>query len=334
VIKLPTIRPGIYILVLLLSTPLGYLGYLRTVGVFACSADGYFETTNAYLGYCNAAGFGDYDHGAFWFGLEPAAVRFAANADVIFLGSSRVEFALSTVATDHWFSSAGLSHYLFGFTNVENSTFVAPLLLRLKPRAKVYVINVDRFFTGVETDNGAEILHDPDIEQHFRQKKLWQHLQRSVCTRVRAICGHELAYFRDSQFGHWVAKGPNENPPADVADGPVQDQEHWVQYAAVADRFITNLPVERACVLLTIVPSSETRIAEAKAIASALGMELVTPQLEGLRTFDGSHLDGDSAERWSAAFYDIAGPRIRHCFAQDGPASATTGTASASRPPL
>jgi hypothetical protein len=63
-------------------------------------------------------------------------------------------------------------------------------------------------------------------------------------------------------------------------------------------------------------------------------MELVTPQLEGLRTFDGSHLGGDSAERWSAAFYDIAGPRIRHCFGQDGPASATTDTASASRPPL
>jgi hypothetical protein len=284
-IKLSTIRPGLYIVVLLLSVPVGYVGYLRTQGVFACTADGYFETTGAYLGYCNAAGFGDYDHGAFWFGLEPAAVRFAANADVLFLGSSRVEFALSTVATDHWFSSAGLKHYLLGFANVENSTFVAPLLVRLKPRAKVYIINVDRFFTGVETDIGSEILHDPDVEQHFRQKKLWQHLQRSACTRVRAICGHEVAYFRASEHGHWVAKGSNNNPSAAVADGPIQDRDHWVQYAALAEQFISSLPVDHACVLLTVVPSSATRADEAKAIASAVGIELVTPQLDGLRTF-------------------------------------------------
>src|ERR1700723_2934218 len=111
VLKLPTLRPGLYIVVLLLSIPVGYGGYLRTQGVFACTAgDAYFGSAR-YLGYCNAAGFGDYDHGAFWFDLEPAAVRFAADADVLFLGSSRMEFALSTITTDHWFSSAGLSHY-------------------------------------------------------------------------------------------------------------------------------------------------------------------------------------------------------------------------------
>lgn len=321
--KLPKIRPGLYILVLLLSIPVGYGGYLRTQGIFACPAgDAYFGTSR-YVGYCNATGFGDYDHGAFWFGLEPAAARFAADADVLFLGSSRMEFALSTVETDQWFSSAGLSHYLLGFTSTENSTFVAPLLGKLKPRAKVYVINVDQFFNGVETDIGSEILHDPEAEQNTKQKKVWQDLQRSVCRRVRAICGHQFAYFRSIEHGHWVQRGVNPRPSAPTGDGPIEDQQHWNEYAAAAQQFIASLPVDRACVLLTIVPSPRTRMAEAKAIASATGIQLVNPQLPGLQTFDSSHLDGTSAQRWSTAFFEIAGPRIRHCFSQAGTATAT-----------
>jgi hypothetical protein len=321
-LKFPTIRPGLYIVVLLLSVPVGYGGYLRTQGIFACPAgDAYFGTSR-YVGYCNAAGFGDYDHGAFWFGLEPEAVRYAADAEVLFVGSSRMQFALSTVATDHWFSSAGLSHYLLGFTNVENSLFVTPLLARIKPHAKFYVINIDQFFTPVETDIGAEFLHDPEAEQNSKQKKVWQNLQRIVCTRLRAVCGHQFAYFRSIEHGHWVQRGTNPRPPLPIGDGPAEDQEHWNQYAGLAQQFISSLPVNHACVLLTIVPSPKTRTAEAKAIASATGIELVTPQLTGLMTFDGSHLDRDSAERWSTAFYASAGPRILQCLGRAEPATA------------
>jgi hypothetical protein len=310
--------------VLLLSIPIGYGGYLRTQGVFACAAGDAYFGTNRYMGYCNAAGFGDYDHGAFWFGLEPVAMRFAADADVLFLGSSRMEFALSTVTTDQWFSSAGLSHYLLGFTSTENATFAAPLLARLKPHAKVYVINVDQFFTPVQTDIGSGILHDPDAEENSKQKKVWQNLQRAVCTRVRAVCGHQFVYFRSIEHGHWVQRGTNPRPAAPTGDGPIEDQEHWSQYAALAQQFISSLPVDRACVLLTIVPSPKTRTAEAKAIAGATGIELVNPQLQGLQTFDSSHLDGSSAERWSAAFYAIAGPRILHCLGRAGTVTAAT----------
>jgi hypothetical protein len=247
---------------------------------------------------------------------------------VLFIGSSRAQFALSTVATDQWFSSAALSHYLLGFSSVENSTFIAPLLARLKPRAKVYVINLDRFFTGIESDVGSEILHDPEAEQNYRQKKFWDHLQRSVCGRVRQVCGHNFAYFRQRQHGHWIVRGSDPRPSAPIADGPIEDQQHWPEYAARAQQFIAGLPVDRSCILLTVVPSTATRTAEAEAMASAVGVELVNPRLEGLRTFDGSHLDRASAERWSTAFYEIAGPRIRHCFGQAGTATAATARMS------
>ena len=75
------------------------------------------------------------------------------------------------------------------------------------------------------------------------------------------------------------------------------------------------------CVILTLVPGGPgsedpgTRIGDANAIATSLGMKLVTPgNLEGLQTWDGYHLDRPSAERWSRAFFQAAGPEIRSCL--------------------
>jgi hypothetical protein len=73
--------------------------------------------------------------------------------------------------------------------------------------------------------------------------------------------------------------------------------------------------VDRSCVIFTIVPTVETKRAEASAIAAKVGQELLSPQVDGLSTFDGSHLDEASAERWSKAFLQEVGPRIRACVA-------------------
>jgi hypothetical protein len=66
--------------------------------------------------------------------------------------------------------------------------------------------------------------------------------------------------------------------------------------------------------ILTIIPTVKTEIATAKSVATGLGLNLVAPRLDGLITFDHVHLDTDSAQRWSAAFLDDAGPQIRKCL--------------------
>lgn len=48
---------------------------LRTDDIFACPAAGY--STDAYLAYCHSETYGDYDHRAMWFGLEPELLHFA-----------------------------------------------------------------------------------------------------------------------------------------------------------------------------------------------------------------------------------------------------------------
>lgn len=310
------VRPALYVAIVLCSL-LGAFAYkLRTDGIFACPASGY--GSDQYLAYCQTTGYGDYDHGAFWFAMEPDAQRAAAQADVLFLGNSRMQFALSTEATTRWFSSSNALFYLLGFSYGENLQFEAPLLTKLNPRAKVYVINVDRFFDEDWVSSPTDaVRHRPaDALSSFEEKKRWQVFHKALCTSVPAICGNQVAFFRSRSNGVWQLQGSEHFKAAAVSDTvpAAEDLAHWKRYAELGQEFVSGLPVDRQCVILTIAPWGATKTSEAHAIADALKLDLVAPKLEGLRTLDGDHLDRESAQRWSAAFFEAAGPRIRQCL--------------------
>lgn len=309
-------RPALYVVIILCSLLAAFAYKLRTDGIFACPASGY--GSDQYLAYCQTTGYGDYDHGAFWFAMEPDAQRAAANADVLFLGNSRMQFALSTDATTQWFSSIDAQFYLLGFSFGENTQFEAPLLDRLNPLAKVYVINVDRFFDEDWVSSPVQaIRHRPDDAlASFEEKKRWQTFHKSICTAVPAICGHQVAFFRSRGNGAWQLQGSERFKAAAVSDTvpDADDLAHLKRYAELGQEFVSRLPVDRQCVILTIAPWEATKASEARAIADALKLDLVAPKLEGLRTLDGDHLDRESAQRWSAAFFEAAGPRIRQCL--------------------
>ena len=96
-------RPGLYAVILVVVILAATAYKLRRDGLFACDTSGY--GSDAYVAYCQAAAYGDYDYGAFWYGLEPSANISAANADVLFVGNSRMQFGLSTGAVEQWFES-------------------------------------------------------------------------------------------------------------------------------------------------------------------------------------------------------------------------------------
>jgi hypothetical protein len=107
-------RPMIYISIILVTGLVSYAYWLRTSFIFSCQADGY--SSDRYLAYCGGTHYADYEHGAYWFDLEPSARVFARNADVLFLGNSRIQVALSTATTANWFSAASVRYYLLGFS--------------------------------------------------------------------------------------------------------------------------------------------------------------------------------------------------------------------------
>jgi hypothetical protein len=304
-------RPGLYIL-LVLTAVLSLGAYsVRAHGIFACSAAGY--GSDRYLSYCNGIGYGDYDHGAIWFGLEPAASTAAANAQVLFLGNSRTVFGFSSEATADWFSSRSLTYFLLGFSHNENYTFEAPLLRKIHPKAKVYVINIDSFFQGSETGPGKTVMRDESAKTRYEGKREWQSIHKTICTRFKAVCGSEGAFFRSRSVGDWTVTG-GPFPSGRVSYNEDIDDKMVASYTELGRQFLPGLSADRACTILTIVPTAKTQMATAKATAAALGFDLVAPRLTGLTTIDQVHLDPISAQRWSSAFLEQAGPQIQECL--------------------
>jgi hypothetical protein len=306
-------KSGLYILVIL-AVALATGAYsMRKYSIFSCSASGY--TSDGYLCYCNGKYYGDYDHGAFWFGLQPAATAAAVNAQVLFVGNSQTAFAFSTPVTADWFSALAKSYYLLSFSHGENYTFEAPLIRKLHPKAKVYVINIGTFFEGSETGPGSTLLHDGSAKARYEQKRSWQPIHKAICSRFPLVCGDDIAFFRSGGAGTWqVTGGPFTSEPVSYNDAIDQDQ--LAAFTARAKEFLPHLADDHACTILTIVPSVKTPIGTAEATAAALGKTLVTPRLDGLVTFDRLHLNPASARRWSAAFLEEAGPQIRKCLGE------------------
>jgi hypothetical protein len=311
-------QPTIYVCVILAAALVGYGRELRTDTILSCQADGY--NNDRYLASCNGAHYADYEHGAFYFDLEPSVQNFARDADVLFLGNSRLQIAFSTTATADWFSRASARYYLMGFTYFDNVLFAEKLLRRIRPRASVYVINVDDFFDRFETEPVKTILHDPEARHRYEVKRLWQRVHGPICETVSELCGHRFVIFRSRRTGAYYTEGAFQGKIIPVSYDEVIDHDEVDRNMTSAIDFLSHF-TQGKCVILTMVPFVGTKIGNANALAKALGIELVTPGIpEGLQTFDGYHLDQPSAQRWSQAFFQAAGSRIRSCLEARDPA--------------
>jgi hypothetical protein len=309
-------RPAIYACVVLAAAYVAFAYQIRSQTIFSCPANGY--STDRYLAYCQGASYADYEHGAFEFDLEPAARTFAENADVLFLGNSRLQLALSTAATANWFSEASARYYLMGFLYYENVVFAKELLRTIRPRARVLVINVDDFFGRSESPPVKTIFHDPEARQKYETKQLWQRVHAPLCKTFARLCGAKFVIFRSRETGAYYPEGVAPNKTAPVSYNQNVSQDVVDSNIATAIDFLSRF-AQGKCVILTNVPFVETNIGNANAIAKGVGAKLVTPgSLEGLQTYDGYHLDQPSAERWSKAFFSVAGPEIQSCLEEHG----------------
>jgi len=308
---------GLYIIFILLAALAGFFYGARTNGLFACQPPDAIATE--YVGTCNVTQFGDYDHGALWFGLEAEAQQAAATATVLFVGNSRIQFGLSSEDFDEWFNTQALTFYLLGFSHTENYSFFKPLLEKIQPRARLYVINIDGFFEKELTGPANSVMNDPQSLNRYKQKRYWQKVQGAVCGPMSSLCGNASSYVRKRSNGMWVFHGADFLARTDFRDRPLPvdwsvDEGIVDRYQQRAIEFFDQIPADRNCIVLTNVPNFETTIGTADALAKKLRLPLVAPQMEGLTTFDGSHLTTESADRWANGFITALGPYLHRCL--------------------
>jgi hypothetical protein len=143
---------------------------------------------------------------------------------------------------------------------------------------------------------------------------------------------------RSAELCQYFAGGSCYLPPRETGayyripdDEPVVP-ENAVSYDRTADPAVVSDSTARAIdflkqfakgryVILINVPHPATKTGNAEAIAAGVGLPLIAPNLDGLNTSDGYHLDRPSAERWSKAFLEAEGPEIRSCLEKHGAGS-------------
>src|SRR5262249_45609391 len=161
----------------------------------------------------------------------------------------------------------------------------------------VYIINVDDFFEPTETTPAKTVFHDPDARGRYENKRFWQRIHEPVCKTFPVLCGTDTVMFRSRETGAYEMRVAKQSIASVSYDWDINEKVFSGQIAMAA-KFFSTLPLKRTCVILTTVPTAETTIGNAKAIAKALGQELLTPEIQAeLLTFDRSHLDRPSAEQ-------------------------------------
>ena len=287
-------------------------------GVLACPP----ATPGTFLAYCRNELYGDYEHGALLYGLEPAAVERARRADVLVIGDSRAQFGFSTEAMRRYFAGRGRAYYLLGMGYSSTSDYARALLQRHQLQPQILIVNAEPYFTRDVPAVPADVIRgDYRTRWAYRRKWLFQRAHRPACDLVPWLCREVVGgIHRRIENGEWIWQGLLV--AGDLSVPFVEREitsEQIDESTRMAAAFVDELGLNASCVIVTAVPGlSPGRRQVATQIAEAMGASAVLPVVEGLSSLDGDHLNAASAERWSAAFLQAADQRITACLSSTG----------------
>lgn len=286
----------------------------------SCNPNGY--SNESYLSYCHSNRFGDLEHSVFWRNLEPKLIDYVRNAEVLFLGNSRTQYAFSTTAVTEYFAKKTYSHYVFGFGMGSQNSVPQMLSEKYDLAPKAIIINADPFFTNrISGTNKAMLEESRSRQWELYAKRFLSQQQEAICSDnepgflYSLMCrGTEETLYRRIEDGHWDVRYFRKNKRIPTA---IDDQQNLgvtlAEAKKVAEHFIQILGINKQCVIITVTPRTQTPLAFAKQLAENLEVTGIFPKLENLLTVDDSHLDPPSALRWSAAVLDEAEPILESC---------------------
>jgi hypothetical protein len=273
-----------------------------------------------FLAYCRSSRYADYEHGALYYGVEPAVRDRIRNAQVLILGDSQTQAAFSTKAVRTYFGKFGIRFFLLGFGYAERSTFSLAILKRWKPSPKVLVILVDPFFSDNLSEPAQEALDGrPAFLWRLALKFLFQRVHRVLCFSAPFVCSEsEPVIFRSARDGQWNWIGPYIAERAVPVDETAQKwtikPEEFERARDLGEMFLREVGLNRRCVVLTGTPILSTWSEFAQKLAAALQTNSIFLSIEGLSTVDGGHLNLESAERWSREFVEALTPILQTCI--------------------
>jgi hypothetical protein len=305
---------------LIVATVVAVAGKLVLFNSVGCDA---FDHDRAdYMAYCGTDRHAHYDHAAFVYDLERGVRASVDSANLLILGSSHIQTAMSSgalVAFEK--NNPHVRPYLMGFGYFEQDVFSAAVIRELHPTPKVVVINADPFFSDSVSVDARKLLQSRGTQRvNALAKKAGHSIVEALCgdgtqsAVARQLCGTTSTLYRSRRDGRWIFNG--EHPFKDTLSTPTfyPGDAELTRYAVNAERFVKAFAIDRTCVVITLVPDGVVPESLARSIADRVGATFIAPRLDHLGSPDGSHLDTESAERWSAAFLVLLEPVLKRCL--------------------
>jgi hypothetical protein len=265
---------------------------------------------------------GHVDHHVIYFGTDVEVVARLRAADVLFLGNSRLMFALRPEVLRPFFAARGLTPYVMGFGFREADRFPLAVIRRLDLRPRLVVVNADGFFGGGLSPWADIVLRD----SAFAARKLqWEsEAAHEARRRLHVLFPHWPRFFNLPGLGQartftayrsrvdgtwdiwpWPTAAQAFRPPPLTGPGVGRGE------ARDADAFMAEMRARGARVVLTRVPAPTAMPGAGPAeLAARLRVPLVAVDIPGPASHDGGHLDPASAFDWSRALLEALLPYL------------------------
>lgn len=263
---------------------------------------------------------GHVDHHVIYFGIDDEVMANLRAAEVLFLGNSRLMFALRPGVLRPFFDADAVPYYVMGFGFREADRFPLAIIRALDLRPRLVVVNADGFFGGGLSPWADVVIRDtPFAARKLQFEAEAAHDARRVVhqlvpnwLRLFGLPGlglrRSFIAYRSRVDGTWEISPWAEGTDAFVA-GPLEGLTLARGEVAGARAFKAELDARGSTLVLTHVPTPEPMPGGGPArFAALLGVPLVTPEVPALTSHDHSHLSEGSAHDWSRAFVQALAP--------------------------
>jgi hypothetical protein len=265
---------------------------------------------------------GHLDHHVIYHGIDAEAIENLKKADVLFVGTSRMMFALRSRVIRPWADAHGISYYALGFGFREGDTWALELIRKYDLRPRIVVVNVDGFFGRPLSEWAERVRKDTP----FGARKLfWEgelgHETRRVVHRIIPNWidlygrpgfpfGNEFIAYRSRRDGIWaISPWPEPTMPAYAADFGADPVGPRIGDPARA--FKEEMERRGTQMIVTYVPTPDDAGGNPVALGALLKVPVVGMDVDGLTSHDGSHLSEESAVFWSQRLIQDLTPYLR-----------------------
>ncbi len=253
------------------------------------------------------------------------SIAHARQADILIVGDSRAQMGLREDVIVPEATQLGLRVFSLACGHAERMRFMLEVIRRHDLRPKIVVaVGGEHIWTDGVSGPAARAM----AETHWAAWKEWiearaawsaqvilhSHLPRIDFFDQELTQGWVL--YRSAGTGWWRPALHPVEPAYPVELSPEDHGEH--DYLLPFAREVkAALDRRGALLVLSIVPYGDTRSRYLPFLARELGVPSVVPSFDGLFTCDASHLDPESAARYSRSFWNelIALPEVRRRLA-------------------